>query len=615
MEIHSHHIFMFPFQFTKRGEKEEINLYDVSSLLGTNWVRDDSENPELDYNQRNFFYRFDVLENISSLVNRLVSKDITDKKYVITINRKIIKERPEPLLRDEILRPERPVFQEKPFEFELDIDKVTLDIYKNRIGVFAFHLSNYTYSDPSSILLINQYGRRIYTPFKDTHYRDFEIGLKTSLEGTKHRELAENITIKQRGIELCSEKFEQVVYGNKFILPEHITHFVKLDDTIEIKPLLDDRMFVMCWYGSEQLGYDFKIKKWTAKQEKEKYKYCISSISDRIKGGYEVTSAYRNSNQHRSLALNESFDGYGYAVNDFWYQYVFVDSYSPSVCNELLKREQLLKHTYDRWVGCDTLYGVTRYSFVCITQPLKILKKPEYNTAFILDHFQTMYFRMVSLVFVQRAMIVDFSGQIAELTEKSDSVNDFIEHSKKLNKEYYEFIEKIYFCEVTTQEQGIELYDLLQKHMRTEDHAKKMETEFDSMRRRTEILIAELDAENNLINNRRNKLIEERNKKISQISAIIATPTIILAITNHQLFKELPSIWFGSGHDWCSGTKQIALLITMLFCDYLVFRSLFLPKTQFPETSKFKVNGKMLIVACIVFIIYLILFQNPFFNQ
>jgi len=109
-------------------------------------------------------------------------------------------------------------------------------------------------------------------------------------------------------------------------------------------------------------------------------------------------------------------------------------------------QEQLLqKHTYDRWVGYNTLYGITRYSFVLLSLPLKELKSQEVNAAFIPSHLQTIYFRMVLLVLAQRAMVLDFSKKISDIQFSIENGDKKIQNEAlMLYKSYRDFINKIF---------------------------------------------------------------------------------------------------------------------------------------------------------------------------
>lgn len=57
--------------------------------------------------------------------------------------------------------------------------------------------------------------------------------------------------------------------------------------------------------------------------------------------------------------------------SDFWYKYVFVDSgdndYDVTCQNKELRTKLIKESTYERWQKFGTLYGITRYSMVALT--------------------------------------------------------------------------------------------------------------------------------------------------------------------------------------------------------------------------------------------------------
>jgi Mg2+ and Co2+ transporter CorA len=55
------------------------------------------------------------------------------------------------------------------------------------------------------------------------------------------------------------------------------------------------------------------------------------------------------------------------------------------------------------------------------------------------------------------------------------------ERVSSLYKQYLQFVNRIYFREVTAQEQGIELYNMLQKHMQIERNVKDLDAEIEEL--------------------------------------------------------------------------------------------------------------------------------------
>ena len=144
-----------------------------------------------------------------------------------------------------------------------------------------------------------------------------------------------------------------------------------------------------------------------------------------------------------------------FVVTDFWYKYVFVDDGGFVTCqNSGMKKELVKQSTYYRWQKLGTLYGVSRYSFVTITNMEA--------KGFIDVHMRTIYSRMFELVILQRASILRFSGEVTKVSAlKEGHDKELARRIRSLYREYIRFINQIYFQSVTVQDQGIELYDML----------------------------------------------------------------------------------------------------------------------------------------------------------
>ncbi len=627
--MHSYHIFLFPFKWDTgkckiESKKTKIETISEELLRDKNWELTSGKTPDVItfYNELKYFHQFahsaifeDMINPAETLVKQFDYPSAIGWEYKITLNRREKPAEIEQVFKDEIPKPLEHYTFSKNKEYILNINKVTLDLYEQGVGIFAFHLQNTQHKKPEDILLINQFGRRIYPPFLDKYFDKFEEIKLNELEGTKFRELPVNISLKDtKKKEWVLEKFggfENLNNPELIYLPGHIGFFFQkrsnetnynysvhekqsislLNDKLIIKPVLDDRMFVICWYGAEQLTYDYRRQKRTLKQERKEDIYVLSDLCQRMRGGYEVSGFYRNDMEHRSLALYQTHDSYGYANNDFWYQYVFVDGYSPSCANSILRTEQIEKHTYTRWVENNTLYGITRHSFVCITEPQNKLENFVPNAGFIVDHMQTIYFRMVSLVLAQRSMILNFSERI-----KSIKVPEYYEDEKKQNEtkrayeDYRKFINEFHQREITAQEQGIELYDMLQQHLRVEYQAKELEKEYEAM--------------NQHINFERTSLINKRMRVLSVLGSLFVIASFILGITNHRFFTSLPSLKRIDLYPISFGS--FLLLTTVVFCSYAIADGLL----NWNKKSKLYIKGRTLFwigVACFIF--YLFVFQ------
>ena len=462
MELYSYHVFLFPFQWHFVGKEmkdktleERTCLKEFSALFeNTLWKQKPySTDNILNYNEYNYFYSmvrdvlFDNGEPISekSIISNLFYDIPSDTQ---TYNFKVCTD----------------VFKKTFKSYSLHIDSIILHLYSTGVGVLSFHLNNRLESQrtPDDILNINQAGRRLYPPFfgmdpnlvgtqAQFEFKDFSYGLDI----LQQKELAVEFSINS---DLQFDDFRKYhnpenFKSNPFQLPGHIrflfngipltvdkADYKSADKKIFINPLLDDRMFVICWYGNDEL-----IKELKANDED----HCKDENGNLL-----------------------------YLESDWWYKYMFNDQKNATCQNPEMKKNLIKKHTYNRWSDYGTFYGINRYSFVCLTGSLEHLKKPLVNAAFLVNHIQTMYYKLCELCLVQRACIIRFSEEVSGISAmKNDKKLSLTDRIGNLYQQYMRFVNRIYFREVTAQEQGIELYNMLQKHMQIERNVKDLDND------------------------------------------------------------------------------------------------------------------------------------------
>ncbi|MEL6676281.1 MAG: hypothetical protein AAFR61_29005 [Bacteroidota bacterium] len=432
-------------------------------------------------------------------------------------------------------------------DYDLKVDDIHLNIYKTGVGVLSFFLTNEDENQKSKedILRINQFGRRIYPPFFEVDQEkiiNYDLGeaFEQQLKGTQNKELSCEIGIeasighedgselgKQRGgkpfsaLETFKDYFKSESFSKgpfrlpKFIIalfPEGIfvtTEKERGDQTsygkIFLSPVLDDRMFVVCWYGNDDLANAMR-----------------PTTTPNHHGDLERYFPYKK--------VQDPHYHYARPYGNFWHEFTFVDNPGGlSSQNPYLTEELLDKHTYQRWVGYGTYYGITRYSLVCLTSSFETLKKDPINAAFLVQHLQSIYYKMTELVLVQRASLLKFSDEITHLSHFSPKKGNQIDVSllstqiQDLYKHYILYVNKIYYREITAQEQGIEMYNMMQKHMSLEQHTKELDHEIEELHKYLGAL--EEDAQNQKLNG------------ITIIGALFLIPSFILALYGLKIYE------------------------------------------------------------------------------
>lgn len=407
MSAISFHTFMFPFRWKINGLddkpfSEQVNLENIRYALSSNWKRITTPTVEEEkdglYNERNYYYDF-------------VHPALYDDGSLHTLIRHY--ERLEPKHGDVTYKI---VCGRDHDEYILDVQSINLNLYATGVGVLSIYLNNNRYTEIKDVLAINQYGRRVFPPFiADAKGRN-EIAHSLSFGGLNG---------------VYGEDFSG--YSNK-TPSNHPAAFIgkmvnEVAENIMMQPVIDDRMFVLCWYKNDE---------WAAEFDKD-YPKFISENKD-------------------------------------WYKFLYVDSYWGLSCyNDEMRKELVEKATYERWQGLYSMYGITRYSMVYLTNT-----GTETEAPFLFTNFETEYVRMAELVLMQRASVLRFSAEVTQISKLSGT-KDFGERVSSLYREYIRFVNRFYFREISAQDQAIEIYQKLYDAMNLKEQVEKLDSEIEEL--------------------------------------------------------------------------------------------------------------------------------------
>lgn len=397
--MYSYHIFYFPFKWAKKDVHEGTmtQLTDFSQIRFLNngkWVRpavaESQENDGNKTDKNNVSLDAQVLYNEKNYYFRFVHDVLYDSgdgndNLVMHFERK------EPQEKD-VRYLIKVSGREKPYS--LKVDAININLYKTGVGMMSFYLRNDDESqcDTRDILNINQYGRRILPPFW------------SEVNAEKRQELSEYLEISGLDTEISKEDFKSYTVDEPWTATSMLDSLLKdLTDNLTLTPVIDDRMFVMSLYKNDDM----------------------SKLSIRAADEYCNPSS---------------------PFSEFWYKYLFVDTGWPTCQNDEMMRDLLRSHTYLRWQKWNSLYGVSRYSFVYLTNS----GVPSY----LVDYFMTTYARMMEIALVQRASVLCFSNEVTTLTKRRNwTLEKLSEYVDSLNEEYIRFINRVYFNELTSQDQ------------------------------------------------------------------------------------------------------------------------------------------------------------------
>ena len=414
--IYSEHIFFFPFTWElykgKYGDKSftsRTNIEYIKKVFSVDWeMQLFQTNQPVHYNE--YIYFFPPVRN--ALYNRKAHNEVMyNFRY-----------------RKTKAQTSQYIIHVKDTCYTLQIEDIKLRIYKTGIAILSFHLYNHTYPKPEQILHINNFGRRVYPPY-------------LPLDQVKNHLLAEKLILHINDELIIEEDFDKSYHehpvqisktimfllGSKF---KTISDHLKPGD-IYIQPVIDDRMFVMCWYTSPDMA--------------------------------------------PQLCTQNQAKGYAYSENIFWYRYLFVDGRGVSCKNPAMLSELIEEHTYNRWVDDQILYGITRYSFMSIGAE----KAPTHK----------IYDQLICLTLVQRASALHFSNEASRIAILPKV--KLVVGIRSLYEYHILFMNHLYFREVTADNQGIELYENLMKQMKILSDINMLDAEIEEINEYATLIVQE----------------------------------------------------------------------------------------------------------------------------
>ena len=351
--------------------------------------------------------------------------------------------------------------------YSLKVDAINLNFYATGIGILTFYLDNdrSEQTDERSIRRINQFGRRIMPP----HSGEFNPQDRKLLA----RELRITGLESSGQDDRYSDTFKYSIGSADTWKPSRILSDLigDLFDEIRIWPVIDDRMLVCCRYANDEL-------------------------SAMVKDGCGAGST--------GCAMTKDF-------KERWYSQVFIDEDIVTCQNDNMMDKIIEESTYYRWQKYGVLYGTSRYSLFALTGHDRFAENV------IAVHVRTIYARLFELIVLQSASVLRFSHEVTRISSfnRNDS-KDLYRQSNSLYKEYIRFVNEIYFRNVTSQDQGIELYKMLSSQAGTEKQVKDLDAEIDEL--------------NNFVSLQIEKQRSENGEKLNLIATIFLPPTLIAGL-------------------------------------------------------------------------------------
>lgn len=440
---YSYHTFLFPFLWNDSGK---VKFRDFAKCLDKKyWKSEKLLTEKTEFSQMyNQFHYFNPAAQNAIYGGSGKKPVVTNYRYDIAARQELcdVKDWLNSSKHDD--NPVKYVIEKGERKAELKVNGIRLKLFNTGIGILIFELENYALADENSIKWINDFGRRIYVPYTSDYGCNICADKITLMCGDKELSVGDLTELS------CDFKETKIIQPILYLLNNGeyavTTNLHHKEREFFIEPIIDDRMFVACFYCNKSF---------------------VDSMSEIKEGQYryiydaENKFPYEKENNARRL-----------------YEMIFIDGDGMSCHSRTMLRQLLDNHIYKRWleygweeadgnvVTSGTITGITEYSMVCVASC---------DGDFLVLPFLTQYIEMVILSLAQRASLLAFERMISESALGKNEI-------KTIQESFVLFQSQLLLKEVTPQQQGIELYEMLIKNMfipeQTADIEKQIEALF-----------------------------------------------------------------------------------------------------------------------------------------
>ncbi|MDE7313796.1 MAG: hypothetical protein K2N87_19595 [Eubacterium sp.] len=322
-------------------------------------------------------------------------------------------------------------FKKGSKEFRLPIAAIQLHVYDYGVGILFIQVWNQSYNDIADIKWINDYGRRVSLPYLSNGELLCADELGICLDGS----MVQKTDFKKASAEYSDRDDAKTALqqaGFLFALLNCNLNNTGEND-IKVNPHTDDRMFVFSLIRDAELS-----ERVEESQEYEKQLYSI----------------------------------------------LFVDSSDATCQNREMRKQLFTKAVYPRWSDYGTLYGATSYSLCCITTDATVVNEN------VVRPFLAEYSYIASLVLAQRIGIIAFTAHSGKVVSGLNSKMNWWKSGigffraarlSWIQKQYIDFKNRLLILEASTQEQGIEIYQLLQRQFLVKEEQEILDGKLQSL--------------------------------------------------------------------------------------------------------------------------------------
>lgn len=318
--------------------------------------------------------------------------------------------------------------------FRLPMCDYEMHIYNGKVGFLFINCINLRfdeYMEIEKMKMINDYGRRVEIPYIPTSGYGItadKLGI-VSLNGNNNsfyyneenyvRDFQAYIEGYNNGINESTHHFYKPASFLSNVVFD--TNYATVTDCVlkylDVDKNTEERMFAMTLVN-------------------------IPSLCERVKkiGGKEQDKAIEN-----------------------LYPVIFNDTDDASCQNTEMQNKLFKEAGNYRWTDWGTLHSITQYSFACITSI-------EWAFDSVALPFINIYTYLCSIVLAQRYLLLDFADKYTDIIIKGNKIGTLI-------KDYAIFKNELLLTELSTQEQGIEIYRKMRKQMLVDSELEELESQ------------------------------------------------------------------------------------------------------------------------------------------
>ncbi len=421
------------------------------------------------------------------------------------------------------------IYRQGEFSYILPIRHISLFLFDEtyHVGILSIEAYNTDYPNLEDIKKINDYGRRLCLPYLP---RDE----------------------KRQGYILCADEIGLVYMRNDAAAAQ-------ADNEQPDQEQAGDVQIDKAWVTD----YRKLIKRWDKQSARDEFYRSPQFIYGLIFGRVRLNQGEINTEQQRtedelidpvindrmyllSLIKSERLSNMGKRVESIiqagddanllkeqkqLYELAFVDPTEATCQNSHMRAKLLAEAIYNRWSDYGTLYAMTGSAFLCLTTLVN--EDPNHIKDSVYRPFLTEYYLMTVLVLAQKLSISDFADSAAKKAQPASkqglignsAVMDIID----LHEKFVSWYNQVYLLEITEQEQGVDLYNMLRRQLGIFAHMQNLREQ-----------LSDLYAVANV----------NQGSRLSGIAASFAVIAVLVDITlNATNFiapgKELDQTWWG----------------------------------------------------------------------